>query len=353
MNKQKMKQWITQIKEQYKNNNLVVNMYFMYREDKERDVNKILLCDFESNSDIITSMINRLYFMYNDSHLETYEWKPFNLIENNDKTYYVCPKKKFANLGVGLDVITGNRVEHNAFSMRDLSYTYGILVRLNDTKNKNISYAFINISTFNSLRMKKTSTAFMAEIKNVTKPNVTKPNVFKHTVKALDDTHLIFGITKKIDFIYTNNEFIINPKGKTMFENLFVLDAEYKKIAGETAGNLGQFKKVLKDVDALKNTITTKNMPLADKMLTRIGEPTYFTKLKKLLNNQTNFTNRLKEIESFKKESNYKNEFKDLNIDTTNGVMTYTDESIYQFISVLSDRPVETILLKRKILGNM
>lgn len=348
MDKKKMENWINKIKEQYKNGKLIVNMYFMYREEKKRNINKILLCDFEKDPDIVKSMIDRLSFMYRHSHLETYEWKKFNLIESNDKTYYVCSEDQFTNLKLGLKVITHNKVEHDTFDIKDLSYTYGILVQLNDVDNKNISYAFINIGTFNSLRMKKMSTAFIASVKNITSGNITR-----HEVKALDDSHLIFGINNKIDFIYTENEFIINPKGKAMFETLFVLDAEYKRRASETADKLRQFNNVLRDIDSLKGDIDSRNIPLADKMLTKIGDPVYFKKLNSLLTNQKNFSNRLMEVEKFKQDPNYKNDFKNLKIDVKKGTMSYTDKSIYQFISVLSDRPVETILLKRKILGNM
>lgn len=237
-----------------------------------------------------------------------------------------------------------NNPNHDTLDIDNFSNTYGLLIKLYDTKEDSTSYAFINITTFNSLRKKKLSAGMLARLTN---------NVKRREVKALDDSNLFFGVRNNVDFIYFDGKFVINPKGKSFFEKLFSLNEEYKKMASQAAKKLNNYNKTLVNVEQLENDIKEDKTPFANQMLSKIGETSYFENLKSILEDKKKFSERLKEIENFQKDSKYKKDFKDLKIDPEKSEIIYSKENIYAFIAVLSDRPTETILLKRKKLGNI
>jgi hypothetical protein len=338
LNIENIKEWMlgirkTSVKE------LNMEILFAYY-SQEKDISKLLVHKFDVDRKIEGSMVGRLKKAFSDKKLREYDLKKFSLIENNDKTFYECPKKRFDNLKNGLGRL--GRQSTKEFLADDLRNTVSAVIKI--TYNNTTNLLFIGINNFNSLKSKRLSSGFMGTVDN-------------HSLSKVDDDHFIFGMGKRIDCVYFSDKetFIINPEGKSNFEKIFLLNEEYRKRAKEEANKLKDYSDTLINIEKLASDLysaeSSKN-PFIDKMLAKMSETDKEEKLGQLLNNKTEFKKRLSDIETFKKEPKFKDKFSTLKIDKNNGTVTYEEENVYPFLAVLSDRPKESILLKEKELGS-
>ncbi|MCP9327723.1 hypothetical protein [Liquorilactobacillus satsumensis] len=318
---------------------LNVEVLFAYYLE-EKDVSKLLVHHFDVDKKIEESMVGRLKKAFSDKKLKEYDLKEFNLIENNDKTFYECSKKRFSNLEKGIKSL--EKDSSKEFLANDLSNTVSAIVKI--TYDNTTNLLFIGINNFNALKSKRLSSGFIGNVSN-------------HSLSKIDDDNLIFGMGKRIDCVYFSDEevFIINPEGKSNFEKIFLLDEEYRRKVEKFANELKNYSDTLVNVENLSNDLyggVNSKKPFVDKMLAKMSEADKKKKLNQILNDKEEFKKRLSDIKQFKKDPKFKEKFNGLKVDENNGTMTYEEENIYPFLAVLADRPKESILLREKELGS-
>lgn len=336
--------WKEKIIEENKNGNLQIQIDILFY-DPIKVIKDLKYAIFETKQVIEQSMYKRFLKAYEENKIKSYDLVKFDLIGNNDKTYYLCDESQFKNLKSGISNIT-KATPVKSFSDDDLSKAVSLCFKL--TYNNNTDIAFCGIQNFNSLKYKKLSTAFMGQISSINN---------KNTITKVDDKSLLFGIGSKIDFVFISKakSFIINPKGKAAFEKVFLLQKEYKQLAKSEIQNLTKFPKQLKNISQFSADYYGKNMkstPIMDKMLAKISKGKKNKDLKALLNDQNKWKKRLVKIDNFKNDPQFAKKFNDLKIDSKKGIIEYDKKSAYLFLAVLSDRPDETILLEEKEMGN-
>jgi len=342
MDSQKLEAWIESIKKDEKNEKLDINVSLLYLPvGCSKSIENLTHTKFEVDPNIRKSMLDRLSKAYSKKKLKDYDFEDFDLIANNDKTYYCCSKDKFSNLKSGMDRII-NIPGTKKFDKNNLVNVLSSVVEF--AGEKTTSYAFVGTNNFNSLVNSRT--AFFG-------------NVGEKTLKNFSDDKAILGIIDRIDFVYMGSDssakFVINPKGKGSFERVFLLIDEYKIIGKSVAKSLATYKEKLHGVEGLYTDLygaDSGSRPLVDKMLTKMYDKKRSEKLKNLLEDEDEFKSRLKSINEFKNDARFKEKFKNLDIDLEKGIINYNKTAIFPFIAVLSDRPKETILLRENELGN-
>lgn len=355
VNKEYIKDWIKNIQDKEKigdftKGGLDISIQILFFDIKNNPKSTATMKDlcftkFGSEDDVEESMFTRLSKAYSHRRIENYEIKNFNLIENNDHTYYFCNKSRFQNLNMGINSLKNNTSTFN-FNKERLRNSVCIAVEYKYDQYTDIG--FYGIQNFNSLKSGKLWKGFMGNVVSNDQGN---------SISKVDDKHLIFGVGSKLDavFISKDNIFLINPQGKTTFENTFLLKDEYKNIAKNEAKYLQNYSTKLIGVSGLETDFYVNDensTPMLDRMLAKMSEKKYKNKLSMLLNDKKLWTERLTKIEKFKNEKKFKKKFEDLSINSSNGTITYSKKGAFSFVAVLSDRPKESILLEEKELGS-
>lgn len=357
VDKEYIKDWIKNIQDKKKIGDLKkggldinIKILFFDKENKPESsttMKNLCFTKFSTKADVEESMFTRLSKAYSPRRIENYEIQDFNLIENNDHTYYFCNKKRYKNLIAGINYIKNNTstADFNKERLRN-----SVCLAVEYTYDQYTDIGFFGIQNFNSLKNGKSKLwkGFMGNVVS---------NCQGNSILKVDDKDLIFGVGPKLDavFISKDNIFLINPQGKTTFENTFLLKDEYKNIAKSEANYLQNYSTKLLKVSSLATDFYLNNKnstPMLDRMLAKMSEKKYRKKLRKLLNDDEKWKKRLMEIEDFKNEKKFKKKFKDLSIDSSKGTIAYSKKSVFSFVAVLSDRPKESILLEEKELGS-
>lgn len=338
MDKNDINTWMNKIQKAESQKKLNIQVMLLYIPNGEDEkVENLVKSEFDVDENIRDSMLNRLKHTYTAHKLKNYSFEAFNIIANNEKTFYFCQKTKFSNLKTGLDRLV-NSSPTKSFDKDDLKNVLAAVVEFNYDNSS--SYAFVGVNNFNSLVNSK-----LGFFGNVSKNEITK----------LADDNLLLGITDKVAFVYFDNGFIVNPKGKSAFTRIFFLRDEYQKIGEKVSKNLVGYKDRLMNVEKLYDDLYgkgSKHIRIADQMLAKLNDDKRKNELKDLLGDKDLFKKRLTKIENFKNEKQFKGKFKDLNIDVANAQIEYTKDALFPFLAVLSDRPKETILLNEKELGS-
>lgn len=342
-----LENWIKNIKTAHESNNLEFEIDILFY-DGVKQIKNLRYSKFQVDQDLIESMYTRLCKAYSKKKISSYNIDKFNLIANNEQTFYLCKKSTYSNLKIGLNYITKKKSKNN-FSKDDLKNAVSLAFKVTytDVNNKSMTdIAFCGIQNFN--RLKYSNLSMMGEVQSINDIN---------TISKVDDKHLYFGINEKVDavFISVADTFIVNPKGKMSFEKIFLLAAQYKQIANSVAKSLSNYPNELPNISNLYADFYSKqsgSTPIMDRMLAKLTNSKKNSDLKNLLSNSKNWKKRLNEISKFKNNPQFKNKFKNLKISPKNGTLTYNKDSVYEFLAVLSDRPKETILLKEQELGS-
>ncbi|WP_223894931.1 hypothetical protein [Lactobacillus helsingborgensis] len=335
--------WKEKIQKAITSQNITPEVIILYYKNAKKQISDLCYTKFDTENETISTIYERFQQQFTETKVKNKEIKKFNLIEKNVHTIYYCPKSRFQNLSNGIKNIKSSPVKAN-FTKDNLNNSVCMAVKL--TYEKTTDIIFFGINSFNSL---KKGLGFFGNIKSKDGSN---------QISKIDDNHLLFGISPSIDVVYIekDNNFLILPNGKTMFEKTFLLESEYKKVAKKVAKNLKNYKKQLLHIDQLERDYygnsKTSSSSMLDRMLAKLSSKEYEKKLDKLMKDPKKWKNRLKQIEDFKKDDNFNKKFEKLKIDLKNGQLQYSKKCVFPFLQVLSDRPKKSILLELNELGS-
>ncbi|MCZ2733637.1 hypothetical protein ETB91_09790 [Lacticaseibacillus rhamnosus] len=128
--------------------------------------NRTLLVSADVTKEVRKSFISRIIRTFSVKRANEYEFKHFNLIENNDKTFYSCSPDLFSNLRKGIERLRTIEMADSLYDMKSLKNVLGIMIELIDRVSGDqpkVTYAFVAINKFNSLRMNSINSGFIAK----------------------------------------------------------------------------------------------------------------------------------------------------------------------------------------------
>lgn len=204
----------------------------------------------------------------------------------------------------------------------NLNYVKGYCVKVTDLSIDKSFYLYGRVTNFKSL--KKSNFLGMG---NVTKNEITK----------LTDSDQIIGIYPITTCIIIDNNIYINKR--KAFEDLFGLLEQYKIQAKSVVEKMSNnFSDFFIGMDKLKEDLDSK--PIYARSLVNFEK--YPARLKAI-------TEHIEEIKKLKDNPVFKEKYK--NLEVTKKSIVYTTETISEFLSILNEKPVQSLITKDEFLA--
>lgn len=307
-----------------------VNFYFEYT-DGGNTVDHFRYALATTDEKTREAMLIRLSRTFSESAVSQFNLNEFDILRNDENTFYFIEGKKFENA----DKIMEN-IESAAFTpetdlsvLGKLSKVKGAIVEI-EIENEKPYYLFTKVETFNGFKKSKLA--------------LSLGNINNNGVKNLTDSNAIFGIRDTIGLYYHDNHFIINSKSDA--ERMLFLSSEYKKRALGTVSQLIQFKSVLLNIDNLKNDLDGKGGHILARMLMRVS----IESLKEKFKTKEDISETLLKLEGIVADERFATDFGNIEINLAENAIGYSAENKFEFVSLITDRPAETLFLGRKVM---
>lgn len=162
-------------------------------------------------------------------------------------------------------------------------------------------------------------------------------NVSTTGIKKLGEEDKILGFKPNTTCFILNDYCIINSKHD--FENTFGLLEEYKKSANKVIDAMNKRADFFQNISQMKSDLKAK--PIYARSLVKFA---------KHANRINNLTSHLKEIEKVVKSDNFKNNYDKIQLNSKG--IVYTTDSMEQFLSLLNEKPVSSLITGDEFLAD-
>lgn len=322
-------------------NNYKVSFYFEYTKNGKSQIEQFRYAQGTIDEDTQKSMLERLVRTFSNEVVDAAgKLNEFDIIkENKSGICYLDEDNKLFNSAYKLIA----KLEDSNFEpdqdftvLGKLNTVKGAIVEVELNESKEKFYLFLKLETFNAFK-KGLSKGFFATVK-------------KDGVRKITDDKTVFGIKDKISFYFHNNHFVINNYSN--FETMLFLKSEYTKVATKKAHNLKKYKNIFPNIEKLeKDVVSGKGSSVLARMMIRIPLNEINDKF-----SSKNLNESLKKLDKIINFDDLNNDFPIMKEAIKEGkkfenrTIEYSEENKYEFVSLLSDRPSETILLGKKFI---
>ncbi|UOC06920.1 Kiwa anti-phage protein KwaB-like domain-containing protein [Lactobacillus johnsonii] len=204
-----------------------------------------------------------------------------------------------------------------------LNYVKGYCADFFDRSSQQHVYLFGTTTSFNSMTKQKA----LGMVGNVSTTGI----------KKLGEEDKILGFKPNTTCFILNDYCIINSKHD--FENTFGLLEEYKKSANKVIDAMNKRADFFQNISQMKSDLKAK--PIYARSLVKFA---------KHANRINNLTSHLKEIEKVVKSDNFKNNYDKIQLNSKG--IVYTTDSMEQFLSLLNEKPVSSLITGDEFLAD-